>query len=466
MNPTTSTDTATTAGAVLGSIRQARAEANAAEARVLATTLEWAHLHVVDDLGDAATLVTGTGRDTGIPIAGDGAPLVSEFAVWELAAALGLSAESGRNLVAQALELAHRLPKTWARVQAGNLAPWRAKRIADATLHLNQEAAGFVDAQVAPFAHQTGPTQTQRLVDEAIGRFMPELAAEQRDRSAEQRYFTIDHDQVSFAGTSRVHGELDLADAIDLDDAVRRGAEQLAVLGNEESLDVRRSLAVGMLARGEQVLEFESPDPVVSAGSTTQLGGSTTRGGGSTVARRREVVLYVHLSDAALTSGDRLAPAWLENAGGHLVTAGQVADWCGVSAGSTNPTTRITVRPVLDLAETLQSAGYQPSPTLTEQIELRDRTCVFPWCQRPARGCDKDHIVPWQEGGSTSSDNLAALCRRHHRLKTHGGWTYTMLTPGEYLWHSPHGHTWLRDRTGTTDLSPPTVPSPADPPDQ
>ncbi|RNM17909.1 HNH endonuclease signature motif containing protein, partial [Nocardioides pocheonensis] len=99
-------------------------------------------------------------------------------------------------------------------------------------------------------------------------------------------------------------------------------------------------------------------------------------------------------------------------------------------------------------------------------IELRDRTCVFPWCQRPARGCDKDHIVPWESGGPTSSDNLAALCRRHHRLKTHGGWTYTMLTPGEYLWHSPHGHTWLRDRTGTTDLSPPTVPSPADPPDQ
>jgi hypothetical protein len=51
-------------------------------------------------------------------------------------------------------------------------------------------------------------------------------------------------------------------------------------------------------------------------------------------------------------------------------------------------------------------------------------------------------------------------------LKTHGGWTYTMVEPGTYLWHSPHGHTWLRDRAGTTDLSPPTVPSPADPPDQ
>ncbi|WP_183408020.1 DUF222 domain-containing protein, partial [Nocardioides pocheonensis] len=311
----------------LAAARGFRRAANAAEAGLLATALEWAHLHVVSDLDDAATLVTGTGRDTGIPIAGQGAPLVSEFAVWELAAALGLSIESGRNLVAQALELAHRLPKTWARVQAGSLAPWRAKRIADATLHLNQEAAAFVDDQVSPFAHKVGPAQTQRLVDQAIALFMPELAAEQRDRSAEQRYFTIDHDQVSFAGTSRVHGELDLSDAIDLDDAVRRGAEQLAMLGNTESLDVRRSLAVGMLARGEQALDFESPDPVVSAGSTTRDVGSTSRA-------RRDVVLYVHLSEAALTSGDPLAPAWVENAGGHLVTAGQVADWCGVSAGS------------------------------------------------------------------------------------------------------------------------------------
>ena len=169
-----------------------------------------AQLHVVEDLDDAATHWSGSktmGHDTGIPIAGQGAPLVSEFAVWELAAALSLSAESGRHLVAQALELAYRLPKTWARVQEGSLAPWRAKRIADATLHLNAEAAAFVDVQVAPFAHKTGPAQTQRLVDEAIARYMPDLAAEQRDRACEQRYFAIDHDQVSFAGTSRVHGE-------------------------------------------------------------------------------------------------------------------------------------------------------------------------------------------------------------------------------------------------------------------
>src|SRR3954470_2527536 len=253
----TSGTTTLDAAAVLASARRARATANAAEAQVLADAVAWAHLHHVTDPDQASTVLVEHGHDTGIPIAGDGAPFVSEFAVAEFASALGLSAGAGRNLVGQALELAHRLPKLWARVQAGSLAPWRARRVAEQTLSLSMEAATYVDQMLAPFAHRTGPSQTQRLVEEAIARYMPAYAAERRERAAEQRYFTIDHDQVSFAGTSRVHGELDLPDALDLEDAVRAGAEQLKALGSTDDLNVRRAAAVGMLARGQRVLEFE-----------------------------------------------------------------------------------------------------------------------------------------------------------------------------------------------------------------
>jgi len=50
----------------------------------------------------------------------------------------------------------------------------------------------------------------------------------------------------------------------------------------------------------------------------------------------------------------------------------------------------------------------------------------------------------------------------HHRMKTHGGWSYAMIQPGVFLWRSPLGYTYLRDRTGTTDLTPP----PVDPPER
>jgi hypothetical protein len=59
--------------------------------------------------------------------------------------------------------------------------------------------------------------------------------------------------------------------------------------------------------------------------------------------------------------------------------------------------------------------------------------------------------------GRTFTANLACLCRLHHRMKTLGGWTYYVLLPGVFVWHSPHGHTWLRDKDGTTDLTPETV---------
>src|SRR5919107_216836 len=236
--------------AVLAAARDAKKSENAAAVEVLKQAIEWARLHEVDSVDQAATWWAGRGQDTGIPIAGEGAPLVSEFAVVEFATALGMSTDSGRRYLAQAIELAHRLPRLWARVVAGELVAWRARRIAEETLPLSQEAAGFVDAQVAPFAHKIGLAQTQRTVAEAIARFMPAYARERRDRAADARHFDIDHDQVSFAGTTRVHGELDLADALHLEDAVAAGAQHLADLGCADPWDVRRAAAVGILARG------------------------------------------------------------------------------------------------------------------------------------------------------------------------------------------------------------------------
>ena len=166
---------------------------------------------------------------------------MAEFCIAEFALAIGRSTDAGRAVIAAAVELKYRLPRTWARVQAGDLEAWRARRIAEATFGLTQEAAAFVDAQVAPFAHRIGIAALERLVAEAIARFMPDQALADAARRRTGRHFTIEHQQVSFNGTSQIHGELDLADALDLDAALAQGAEALRALGSTESLDVRRS---------------------------------------------------------------------------------------------------------------------------------------------------------------------------------------------------------------------------------
>lgn len=91
----------------------------------------------------------------------------------------------------------------------------------------------------------------RRLIDEAIARFMPPEAQRLREAAADRRHVTIDTRQISFAGTSEIHGELDLHDALSLETALANGAAALTELGSKDSLDVRRAAALGELARGD-----------------------------------------------------------------------------------------------------------------------------------------------------------------------------------------------------------------------
>ena len=247
-----------TAPAVLDFARASLAAADRAEADLLLAAVTWAEQHPPESIALAATW---PGTEGELALAGEGAPKVAEFCIAELAAAIGCSTDSGRALIAHGLELKYRLPRTQRRVdragEPGGLAPWKARRIAEATLGLTAEAAAFVDAQVAPFAHRIGPAQLDRLVAEAVARFMPDQALQDAQQAAERRHVTFHHEQVSFDGTTFVEAELDLADALDLDAAITRGAEQLRLAGLQEPLDVRRAMAAGDLARHQLALELD-----------------------------------------------------------------------------------------------------------------------------------------------------------------------------------------------------------------
>jgi hypothetical protein len=65
---------------------------------------------------------------------------------------------------------------------------------------------------------------------------------------------------------------------------------------------------------------------------------------------------------------------------------------------------------------------------LRTALVLRDRCCVVPHCH-VAYGLEIDHVKPLESGGDTKLDNLALLCRHHHRLKTYEGWTLARTGP-------------------------------------
>jgi hypothetical protein len=441
-----------TASDLLVLARDRKAAEDQAAAELLEVAARWADLHPPESIHHAAAF-TVSGCDHEEPVAGPGCPLVAEFCIAELGAVLGISTTSAKKLVGHALELRHRLPRLWAQVHAGRVPAWRARIVAEATIHtsptLTVEAARWVDAQVAAVAGRIGPAQLDRLVAESIKRY--DLATADPAADPEDGYLSVDprhatlHDQdVHFAGTMRFEAELDIADALDLDRALAHGAATLKALGSADSLDVRRSAALGDLARTQTALELAGADA-----DRDHLPAA------------REVVLHAHL-DATL-SGDTtvFGPIGRIEEGQRLVLLDQIKDWC------TGSRTKITIKPVVDLNIELSTPAYEVPDRIRDQVVLRDRTCVFPWCTRPARGCDLDHVVEHDhdaaaearpQPGPTATHNLAALCRSHHRLKTFTAWRYRMVAPGVLEWTSPHGHHFRRDRTGTTRIDGPEPP--------
>jgi hypothetical protein len=98
-------------------------------------------------------------------------------------------------------------------------------------------------------------------------------------------------------------------------------------------------------------------------------------------------------------------------------------------------------------------------PGIPNCLRLAYPIRYFPWCNRPARRCDLDHIQPHSHDatgppGQPDTDNLVPACRFHHRVKTHGHWTVERLPDGGFVWTSPHGGTYLVDHTGTRPIDP------------
>lgn len=184
-------------------------------------------------------------------------------------------------------------------------------------------------------------------------------------------------------------------------------------------------------------------------------------------------MLHVHLSIDAIRDStvdgsvvDRAIPVARTEEFRALVTPETVRQWCGSPSS-----TEISVRPVIDLTQHAHSEAVEVPDRIREHVAARDHTCVFPWCTRPARRADCDHIIPSGRNGPTCTCNLAPLCRTHHRVKTHEhrgrGWTYTQLEPGSYLWVSPVGLAFLRTPRGTSDVTRPDWPAavqPVEPP--
>lgn len=301
---------------------------------------------------------------------GAGIRSASQWLAWKC----GVSPARARVLVLMARRLAE-LPETRAAFEAGELCE---DQVAEVCAH----APSWADEEVACLARSATVVQLRRVLGSYP--FVEESKADPTE--AREPQAPAEPRQVSFGTTERGTWRLS------------------AVLPPEEGALVERAL---LAARDELFRAGEHEKAAVPAPSHVDWADAfvamadRSLGGASRPHHERHLVLLHVGTDA---HGD---------ANGHLHLGPGLAEGVRRFIGCD---TRI--RAVVEAGGRAVSVGraFRTVPDRTRMvIEERDRGCRVPGCDR-SRWLHCHHIRHWEDGGRTDTENLIALCHRHHRL--------------------------------------------------
>ena len=430
---TVNTSSARDAVVAIHEARRAKRSAEAEEFRAVAVFAD----HYRDKAG---TGVVFPGLEREASWGGDGAPTVAEFCSLELAAAVRMTETAARLLIGDALMIRQRFPQLWTQVMDGQVRVWDAREVAHATGTLMHPQALALDADICRWSRSMGWTRVLALVKARVLELQGVLADIEHERALARRRVTFDD---SFDGLTRVNAEIDVADGIFLNAQLGRVASILRQGGSQDSLDVRRAKALGVLASPAHalaLLQASLVDELPEINHECPAEGQRGHTCGTITVDPESLLptaeLVIHLTDETVGSGKGLAR--VDKVGPIL--AGWVKELVGHC--------RVSVRPVLNPEMLVATDAYECPPRMREWVTLRNHYEAFPHSKRRSKGLDLDHTEPWRPSGTcddkpTRADNLGPLTRKTHRAKTSGGWQLVQPSAGVFLWQSPLGFGYL-----------------------
>jgi hypothetical protein len=232
----------------------------AAEVDDLRLAAHWADLHAADPrLGPEGRRMFPPGGNRLVQVGGEGTPLVQDLCLAELGIARRVHPLTARSLVADSLDLRHRLPLTWVEVQGLRAEVWVARKVAVLTRELAPAAAAVVDAAVADAIGGESPA---KVIELAQAKVIEVDRAAHRARLEEQRrrrHVTLSRSDE--CGLRLVIARVEAGDAVWVDAMLNRVADVLAARPDlrpdppaEIGRDELRSLAFGWLARPAELL--------------------------------------------------------------------------------------------------------------------------------------------------------------------------------------------------------------------
>jgi hypothetical protein len=347
----------------------------------------------------------------------------------ELACTLRIPEPTAQNLIAESQALAEDLPATRAALQAGEISYRHAQALIGQAWSVPAEALPAFEAALVPSAHTLTVAKFKRNARVLRERLHPESITARREKSFTDR-------------TSYVQAEPD----------------GMATLSVTTSSDIVHAIFNRANDTAQSLQGPEEPRTLTQLRtdviSDLLIDGVTPAGIGAGIRATVQITVPV-----LTLLGHSEEPGYLEN-------YGPIDPDTARDLASRAPSfTRILTHPETGIVLSVGRERYKVPKRLRRFLRLRDETCRFPGCNRPARGADLDHNQEWQDGGRTAHDNLAYLCTSSHALKTETSWTVKQQPGGILAWTSPTGRGFVTEPA--TRIAPPVgtrPPMPTRPP--
>lgn len=393
----------------------------------------------------------------------------------DVATALRMSPHTAQNRIDVARTLFNHLPQTINALAAGDIAPHHATVIAQETAAavragLDQIAISEIEKVALAHAEFHTPTQVANKLRNTFASIAPELFQKSFDdnRAARNVRFFKEKD-----GVGTILASLKIEDAQMVDQVISDYSENILAQHRETMRKLVRFSSGHNCAKNcegklcthacsdsckDACLELNSQDAAAMAAlERANLINSDFE---KDMRRADAFVFAMKAADAALKATGSVVTRHnrrptinvtidLPTALGLAENPGQLAGYGPIPASVARQIAadgrwkRFVTDPITGTLLDYGRESYEPPQDLQDFLIARDRTCRFPGCRQPAHLSDLDHAIPWDEGGTTSAENLGALCRRHHNLKTHHNWQLINLPDGACKWISPTGHTYF-----------------------
>lgn len=369
----------------------------------------------------------------------------------DVSSALRLSAGTAQMRIDVARTLVNHLPQTCSALATGEISPAHATVIAKETASairdgLSEFAVFSIEERAISYAEFHTPSQVAQQVRTAIAKFAPETFEEVVERARDSRRVSCYND---IDGMSTVVAILPAEDA----QTVMKAIEAFIVRSDRADSSSAGSRLATKDSRSADASSENSAD--VNGKSEDARGkGATAKDSRSADMKRADALTAIagfalasKLEDVALhrrpitinVTIDLPTLLGLSENPGQLAGYGAIPASVARALASDGKWRRFITDPQTGALLDYGRQTYEPPQGLIDFLIARDRTCRFPGCRRSAALSDLDHAQSWEDGGTTSLDNLGALCRRHHQLKTHGGWKIESRADGSCTWTSPLG---------------------------